>query len=188
MKKYLTHNGNLIYRGDNHFVYRNYTSPVPSVQIGNQIWTSENLSIDDGGEGIYTYDETTNPYGNLGIQKFYNHTAAVRIVNSIEGWHLPTKTEFETLLAYLATDQSLKLRSTFGWVQGNGTNESNFNALPVGNISLGGSIEEINRRICFWALDNYTSSRWYCLRLNQSAVMGNESDSFAFSVRLVKDA
>lgn len=31
MKKYLSHNGNLLYRGANHFVYRNYTPPTPPI-------------------------------------------------------------------------------------------------------------------------------------------------------------
>lgn len=57
-----------------------------TVTIGNQIWMAENLAIDDGGEGIY-HSLETNEY-------YYTWDAAMRIANSIPGWHLPTTQEW----------------------------------------------------------------------------------------------
>lgn len=54
--------------------------------IGDQIWTAENLSIDDGGDGI-TFNEETNAY-------YYTYEAAVRIAKATPGWHLPTVEEW----------------------------------------------------------------------------------------------
>lgn len=56
MKKYLTHNGNLIYRGDNHFVYRDYTPPVPSSYSGFTYGTTGELRMTiDPANGVSKY-------------------------------------------------------------------------------------------------------------------------------------
>lgn len=47
---------------------------------------AENLAIDDGGEGIH-YNQSTNEH-------YYTWDAAMRIANSIPGWHLPSTTEW----------------------------------------------------------------------------------------------
>ena len=140
VKKYLTHNGNLIQRGANKFVYRNYDKPAPvfpSVQIGNQIWMSENLSIDDGGEGIVIRNNVTYQGYNFGTQYYYTWTAADRIVNNIEGWRIPTITDFDNLQSYLQSQgyyDTAPLRSVERWNTNPGTNIFGLNIEPVGSI------------------------------------------------------
>ena len=50
----------------------------------------------------------------------------------LEGWHLPTQSEWEQLDDFLGVEESCKkMKSTYGWLyDGNGTNESGFDALP----------------------------------------------------------
>lgn len=40
MEKYLSHNGNLLYRGDNHFVYREYTPDIKILYNDNNVVSS----------------------------------------------------------------------------------------------------------------------------------------------------
>ena len=69
---------------------KNKSVAFPSVKIGDQTWMSENLAIDDGGEGIY-YNHNNKEY-------YYTWDAAVRIAGAIPGWHLPTCEEWNTVL------------------------------------------------------------------------------------------
>ena len=58
-----------------------------SVKIGDQVWMSKNLAIDDDGEGIY-YNPKNKEY-------YYTWAAAVRIAKAIPGWHLPSVDEWD---------------------------------------------------------------------------------------------
>lgn len=59
-----------------------------SIKIGNQIWMSKNLTIDDGGSGI-VYNKNNGEY-------YYTWDAAKRIACNLSGWHLPTCEEWNT--------------------------------------------------------------------------------------------
>ena len=165
-------------------------SPVPSVQIGNQIWSRKNLAIDDGGEGIAS---VTHNYGHGDVvDYYYTWAAAVRVAASVQGWHLPTADEFEALNSYLGTNPGQKLKSTYGWSNnGNGTDEFGFTGLPAGYYSYGtGFFGEVAR---FWSSTTYTSneSKAYYRRLHYSYNTFSydvENKGVSLSVRLIKDS
>ena len=105
--------------------------PMDEVQIGNQIWKNKNLAIDDGQGGIYT--QTVNyGQGNV-VEYYYSWDAAVRVAASITGWHLPTAAEWDTLAATVGGTSTggTKLKSTYGWTEGNGTDDYGFAAFPA---------------------------------------------------------
>lgn len=172
---------------------------APSFQeitIGNQIWMSKNLAIDDGGEGISTRVLTDVNGYNLGTQYYYTEAAAARIANSIEGWHLPTKDEVDTMTNYIYSSAGLKLKSTYAWsdyngTSGNGTDIYGFCALPV-------SLYPVNKYTpdgqwaYFWTSTKYgNTSNYYCFQLQHSAKtlsVGNKASSSQLSVRLIKDS
>ena len=109
----------------------------PSVQIGNQIWMSENLQVDDGGEGIAVIQSVMANGYEFGPQTYYTYDAAIRVANSIEGWHLPSDTEFNTLKDYaisLNYSDTRPFRITYGWTRDQGTNELGLSILPIGGI------------------------------------------------------
>lgn len=145
------------------------TPPGPSfdeVTIGTQTWMSKNLAIDDGGEGITIKENVTANGVNFGTQYYYTWAAAVRVANSINGWHLPTKAEWETLVSYAGGSNSAlnKLRSTTGWYNNsNGTDDYGFTGLPTGYIYQGTGPNDRGNQAWWWSSteDSDTSKAYY---------------------------
>lgn len=128
---------------------------VEEVTIGTQTWKTYNLDIDDGLEGIVTVN------GNV----YYTQPAAIRVAATVDGWHLPSQTEFNTLMSYVGSDDNArKLASTTGWLGGGGqqgTDEYGFNALPLGYYySNTQSISAAGYSAYFWT-SNYEQEQIY---------------------------
>lgn len=70
---------------------------MSEVIIGNQIWTGEDLFINDGGEGIIVRKYPIINGSGLGTVYYYNEIALDRISNNLSGWHIPTTSEFVTM-------------------------------------------------------------------------------------------
>ena len=173
-----------------HRLVRYVTPPFESVTIGTQTWTAKNLTIDDGGSGIYT---NIRNYGHGDITEYYyTWEAAVRIVNNISGWHLPSMDEFDTLAAAVGglSIAGTKLKSTYGWEQPDeGTDDYGFTALPAGYWS--GSFYNFGWSAYFWTTTFYSTDIAYfrqLYRANASMTSNTSSIKYpAYSVRLVKD-
>jgi len=138
-----------------------------TVTIGTQTWMAENLAnlpeVNRSGTGlfeekcryVYGYEGTTveqarkTPnYEKYGV--LYNWIAARSACP--DGWHLPTDPEWITLEKHLGmtTEETLerdwrtsgdagtKLKSTTGWINGNGSDDFGFAALPGGCRGYGG--------------------------------------------------
>lgn len=161
--------------------------PFPTVQIGNQIWSAGIVDIDDGGSGIDTFDLSYQGYSSLGMVKYYTYDAALRIANSVQGWHLPTKAEVDTLVNYVGggynSTTAFKLKSTDVW-SNPGTNDYGFNALPYGMVDLySGDIYNVGTESTFWQVDSY---RMYILN-DDSISNGTEAGGYKYPLRLIKD-
>lgn len=173
-----------------HRLVRYITPPFESVTIGTQTWTAKNLAIDDGGTGIYT---RVCDYGQGEITEYYyTLEAAIRIVNNISGWHLPSKDEFDTLAATVGglNVACNKLKSTYGWEQPDeGTDDYDFTALPAGEWS--GSFYDFGWSAYFWTTTLYsTNIAYFCQLYRATAKMKYNTSSIkypAYSVRLIKD-
>jgi uncharacterized protein (TIGR02145 family) len=66
---------------------------IPYIKIGKQTWMKYNLSIDDGEEGI-----NWNPDNG---EVYYTWSAACRVADKIDGWHLPSREEWDELCDFL---------------------------------------------------------------------------------------
>ena len=168
--------------------------PVPpgptfdTVTIGNQIWMSKNLAIDDGQSGIRT--RTVNYGQGDVVEYYYNWDAAVRVAASITGWHLPTRAEWNTLANAVGgtSTAGTKLKSTYGWNNdGNGTDDYGFAAFPAGDPDL-----RIGNYANFWTTSELSSpdyAEYIKFRYNTTSMgFTNFRKSNQITIRLVKDA
>lgn len=171
-------------------VLRPWTSPTPTydeVTIGSQTWMSKNLAIDDGQGGIYT--RTVNYGQGDVVEYYYTWDAAVRVAATVQGWHLPEATEWDAL-ATAVGGSGTKLKSTYGWTSGNGTDSYGFAAFPAG-YRYSGSFYYLGSYAFFWTATEYSSTYAYYRFFDSGASMYSDSydkTNYAFSVRLVKDS
>ncbi|MFC2086583.1 FISUMP domain-containing protein [Bacteroidota bacterium] len=78
-----------------------------------------------------------DPSFHKGLGRLYNWDADNKACP--DNWHLPSEIEWETLINYFGGiyEAAKKLKSSKGWYNnGNGTNESGFNALPGGKCHI----------------------------------------------------
>ena len=164
------------------------------VQIGNQIWTSENLNINDGNSGIVTKQVAANGI-NYGNQNFYTLPAAQRVADRIYGWHLPTKDEWNTLFNSVGgwDYAARQLKSSAGWASGNGVDAYSFNLKPLGYVT-GTTLYQAGISTYVWNNHYYTDEwgTWYGQYIFSSAdspkfTEYTNPNYYLFQVRLVKD-
>ena len=158
-----------------------------TVKIGKQVWMAENLNFktpdkhgyverDFWGYGGFEYDDPTSFCYNDNVinctrfGRLYSWKMAIQACP--EGWRLPTKADWESLISFVGGEKSGKsLKSSAGWFNGkNGTDAYGFTALPAGikNIySVYGdekySVE--GRGTYFWSSTELDSSGAYGLYL-----------------------
>lgn len=173
------------------------------IQIGDQIWTTRNLAIDDGGEGIYTQIVT---YDGITYQTEYYYTwdAAARVAASIDGWHLPTGEEWTAMGIYLGDVgnklHDIGLHAKYSWTEltwyqsdNKFRNATGFTALPAGYIDLKNDNILVNfgKRAYWWtATPQGSTAHWYRYIHNKRGIQGNYGTNnwTGYSVRLIKDA
>lgn len=126
-----------------------------TAQIGTQCWMAENLNIGTridhvtGGHQLnngiiekYCYNDGEYDCIYGGIYQWremmnYTTTEGARGICP-EGWHIPTRAEFLSMVSFLENDghdgyEGSVLRSTSGWKNNhNGTDDYGFTALPAG--------------------------------------------------------
>lgn len=162
----------------------------PSVTIDTQIWTSKNLAIDDGQGGITT--QTVN-YGQGDVTEYYyTFAAAVRVAAKVPGWHLPSKSEWDTLFSTAGSSNGVMLKSTYGWESNPGTDDYGFAAFPAGQRDRGGSTtyQYFGTIARFWTSTaaNTTSSYYSSIYRSSSPSTASADNTYGFSVRLVRNS
>ena len=160
-----------------------------TVTIGTQTWMAENLNYKTANSFCYE-DKASNceKYGRL-----YLWDAALKACP--EGWHLPTKAEFETLFTAVG-DSSVAgkmLKSTSGWTAQIGfTNEDafGFSALPAGYRYFNGEYFIEGSGTLFWnSTEDYGSFAYYVgidFNDDSALLLAGDKDN-GFSVRCLKD-
>jgi uncharacterized protein (TIGR02145 family) len=173
-----------------------------TVVIGGKRWMAENLNVETEGSWCYDNKESNcEKYGRL-----YNWNAAKTVCPA--GWHLPSREEWGGLAKAVGGDGEYgtdgkagkKLKSTYGWNKGDGTDEFGFSALPGGyrydryyndDGSYGARFLSAGFYGYWWTAtaDNWRSHA-YNRRMGYNYGNLNESEdmvNYGFSVRCVCD-
>ena len=157
-------------------------------QFGNLRWMAENLNYTSPfGSWSYNNDSTYSvKYGRL-----YEWKIALVVCPS--GWHLPTGTEWTSLLTQLGGVHFAggKLKSVTGWKYPNSgaTNESNLNFLPGGYRDLYGRYISAGIIGCFWSSSMSRGAFCYNINLyynNERANLSSSQYKKGLSVRCVQ--
>lgn len=146
-----------------------------TVKIGNQTWMAENLNVTKFNNGDYiplaeseedwfmaAFDEIPacidvilDPENGKFFGKLYNYYA-ISDPRGIapEGWRIPTDEDWNELAKALGgpAAATAKLKSTEGWVEENGTDESGFTAYPIGMIDMDGVFQDLGFGAMFWSI------------------------------------
>lgn len=133
------YNGRGVYNGTGKNIVEFGGIEYGFVKIGNLLWTTENLKNYTTGALYYNnsddYKDLGYLYKTISIIKTTNTQSD--FIQSIvhDGWRVPTKADFETLLNYPLAELKDKLNS---WPT-NGTNETGFNCYRSGTRGHGGA-------------------------------------------------
>lgn len=195
-----------------------------TVIIGTQEWTVENLNTTHYADGypitnitdnatwaantsgaLAWHDNDRATYGDT-YGALYNwhavnssHGLAYFQKNGIkeEGWRIPSKTDFEILVAYLGgwdgAGDKLKEEGTTHWaisVVDTATNEYGFTALPGGRRFQTGSFSWLTQMCVFWTNTIYdgTTAHAYYMEYNDDNLLPFSSlYNVGFSIRCVRD-
>ena len=150
-----------------------------TVKIGNQVWMAENLNYKTS-SGSWCYDDNSsncNQYGRL-----YNWETAKRVCP--DGWHLPSKSEFETLLNRYGGEGE---QAYTALIRGG---SSGFSALFGGGRYYGGRFSYLGYHGYFWSSSEGNSRNAWRLRVSsylKEARMYYGSKSWGFYVRCLQD-
>ena len=162
-----------------------------TIQMGNSWWMAENLRY-DAGNGSYCYENDAVRCEKYG--KLYTWEAAMR--SCPEGWHLPSLTEFETMIYSIGGPEvaggKLKDYELQLWREVNvgATNEVGFNAIPGGRRYDSGLFAGVGYYAQFFASTEYNSREAYNLTIGYdyaNAFIYNYKKAYAISVRCIKD-
>lgn len=191
-----------------------------TVTIGTQTWMAENLNYSDsttykGMMGrswcygreidnctkygrLYTWAAAMDSAGkwsthgkNCGYNKSCTPTYPVRGICP-EGWHIPSKSEFQTLFTEVKGQSSAGkvLKSTSGWTpsSGNGTDEFGFSALPGGYRP--GSFNSEGKMTLLWSATAYSDIDSYYILFrsdDNAAPLGYNDKYYGAYIRCLKD-
>lgn len=195
-----------------------------TIEIGDQCWFQENSrylpevspssdgSYDEAKYYVYDYEGTdvniatsTSNYTEYGV--LYNHKAVVTQGVCPSGWHIPTDIEWQEMELFLGmtlveasstgfrgTDQGDQLKSDLGWTSGNGTNSTQFTALPGGHlifssIPMLGGFGDLGTGGNWWTLPEIGEEESYRRHLKfyeDKIYRDNYNNKSGFSVRCIK--
>jgi len=145
------------------------------VKIGEQTWMAANLNFETAGS--FCPEGDSRNCKRLG--RLYSWAEASSVCP--EGWRLPTKADFEKLIAEMLKggvasskgDAGAALKAKDGWFKkGNGSDVLGFKALPAGYRGEDGKFDGIGGYAYFWSAtedDEFPESLAYYLFLSFSS-------------------
>ena len=148
-------------------------------KIGNQVWIVENLHYKTS-SGCWAYDNDEGKASKYGYLYDYE-TAKTACPN---GWKLPSKSDFDTLLENCGDDEKAAYKAL---ITGG---DSGFSTLFGGCRYDDGNFYGLNHYAHFWSTTQHSSKFGWFLYLygnHKKAGIGNFHKSYGFSVRCLQD-
>lgn len=183
----LTHGANSLQGGG---------TPMEYVQIGPLLWTTKNLDLNLGTEGV---NQLTHPWPGAG--KLYTLDLILNTLVLADGWRVPYNSDFSALASYASSHGSAynvfnKLSTQneeYNDYYINCTDEFGFNALITGYaISNSTTINSIKKSTNFWTQTSDGGGNWYydwCLQGGSDFIqLSHNKYDIMLCVRLCKDA
>ena len=136
-----SNNGKAIYDAENNTMKDPRDNKTyKTVKIGDQVWMAENLNYKSGLSYCFGEEPSSKQNSHPGLCNTYGRLYKWDVATEVcpDGWHLPSKTEFETLLKTVggADSAGIKLKSVDGWKfekkETVGTDDYGWTALPGG--------------------------------------------------------
>ena len=192
--------GNQVWMAEN----LNYADSVKTPSLLKRSWCYNNKAENCAVAGrLYTWDaaidsvklatDADNPL-DCGYGKLCTLPVKVKKVQGIcpDGWHLPTKTEWETLFTEVGESTAGKiLKSQTSWyINGKGTDGVGFSALPAGGRYRDGYFHSDGLHADFWSATQRNGNYAYNLNLRydyDDARLAYEYKYYGLSVRCLKD-
>ena len=136
----MSNNGKAIYDSKNNTMKDPRDNKIyKTVKIGDQVWMAENLNYNSSLSYCFGEEPSSKQNSHPGLCNTYGRLYKWDVATEVcpDGWHLPSKTEFETLLKTVGEDSAgIKLKSVDGWKfekkETVGTDDYGFTALPGG--------------------------------------------------------
>ncbi|RLD86711.1 MAG: hypothetical protein DRJ09_11525 [Bacteroidetes bacterium] len=219
---YVNYSNDTLYIGDQYVVISGGSQPpegtitdfdgniYETVTIGTQTWMKENLRSQHYANGttidsVWVYDNNESNAAVWG--RLYNWEAVMNGdapsngnpsgVQGVcpDGWHLPSKAEFQQLINYVGTGGSawnLKESNAAYWNNPEqNTNESGFSARGAGlRDHIYFNYSSLKETTNFWSTTEQDDNRSGSMRIYDQqgvAVMHNDQKLTGFSVRCVKN-
>lgn len=183
------------------------------IQIGNQIWASENLKTTTFRNGepipqITNPDEWSSKTGSLlaiiNDNYFYNFETIMDPRNvAPTGWRVPTESDWTTLMNFVGNKDNAgyKLKTVQGWqysgttIDGEiveqdfgGTNEFNFSATPTGFIHINGNYApDLQSPYFIPESMEDTIAKYVFIFMGQELGFGGMWKKDGFPIRLIKE-
>ncbi|RLD31989.1 MAG: hypothetical protein DRI88_09890 [Bacteroidetes bacterium] len=179
-----------------------------TVTIGSQTWLKQNLRSLHYADGtpidsVWAYNNNESNVATWG--RLYNWNAAMHGASSSngnpsgvqgacpDGWHLPSKAEFEELVGFVGGGVGWKLKETGStyWEEPNSnTNETGFSARGSGERLIEGQFQSLKETTNFWSAteqDNLRASNMILYSNQGGAPIHSDNKKVGFSIRCIKN-
>ena len=150
------------------------------VEIGNQIWSKNNLSVTTFNNGdpieLITDNKKWAKSKKPAMCYYENNTENGKTYGAMynlyavldsrglapEGFKIPSEDDFRNLIDTLGSQSADKLKSKENWENGkNGTTNLNFNAFPGGFRQEDGEFWSFGNGMFFWSNTKDSNDGWY---------------------------
>ena len=153
-----------------------------TIVVGNQEWMAENLNYSDSVQTPVLKGQTVCGEDRESTGCYYGWPAALDACP--EGWHLPSKEEWDTLIS---VDRGLV--TSWGWGRGCWlySDSSDFSLMPAVKSRPLDDTEDVGDKTSFWSATDDQFYRICCTYILWSEDVGYDDGNARLSVRCLKN-